>query len=210
MTGQIISQKFSKIESTGATFSDQNPSVKWPVPFRNMDPSSSRSNPPHWDGLSNNDKELYLAISAALSAPTNRDRRNKRLDDFANIIDAIELFINAESNDRWKRALVAGFCRFKDGVAINVGQFKRLILKCKSSINGSLKKMGYDIVLSNAGTCPQFLEEIPILKDSLELRQWTVRLRSTECGSQITAGVVGDDGGGQGQEWGEAELDFAI
>jgi hypothetical protein len=39
--------------------------------------------------------------------------------------------------------------------------------------------MGYDIVLSKAGSCRELLRLIPILEEDVQfLRQWTVRIRS--------------------------------
>jgi hypothetical protein len=74
---------------------------------------------------------------------------------------------------------VCGWCNFPDGIAVNIAQLKLLVCKCKSSISGSLKGMGYDIVLSRPSLCQQLLIQIPYLKDHpVELRQWTVRLCS--------------------------------
>ena len=68
-------------------------------------------NPPHWDLLSDEDKNIYRSIYRALSAPTNRNKRNKRIDDFREIVDAIFLFIDQNESDAWKRRLVCGICK---------------------------------------------------------------------------------------------------
>jgi hypothetical protein len=143
-----------------------------------------RRDPSHWDLLCEDDKEVYRRLSWALSAPTTRDKRNRRVEDFGEIVDAIEVFINVDNVDQWKRCLVCGFCTFGDGVAINISQLKKLVCKCKSSINGSLKWMGYDIVLSKASSAREVLKLMPMLgRHEPDLRQWTIRLRSD---SQIT------------------------
>lgn len=138
-------------------------------------------NPPHWDLLSDDDKVIYKGIYQALSAPTNRNKRNKRIDDFREIVDAILLFINQNETDAWKRRLVCGICKLSNGIAVNIAQLRKLIFKCKASINGSLKLMGYDSVASKTTSCAELFEKIPYLKtNSAELRQWTVRTSSNK------------------------------
>lgn len=138
-------------------------------------------NPPHWDLLSNEDKEIYKGIYQALSAPTNRNKRNKRIDDFREIVDAILLFIDQNEEDAWKRRLVCGICKLSNGIAVNIAQLRKLIFKCKASINGSLKMMGYDSVASKTTSCTELFEKIPYLKNnSAEMRQWTVRTSSNK------------------------------
>lgn len=141
--------------------------------------ASNSKHPNHWDLLNEDDKEIYRQISAALSAPTSKNKRNKKIDDFTEVIVAIERFENTDEKDRWKRCLVCGVCQLSNGIAVNITQLKRLVFKCKSSINGSLKGMGYDTVVSKTSACEELLEAIPYLRNNTtELRQWTVRLRS--------------------------------
>ncbi|KAK8892135.1 hypothetical protein M9Y10_029358 [Tritrichomonas musculus] len=136
-------------------------------------------NPPHWDLLSDEDKRIYKGIYQALSAPTNRNKRNKRIDDFREIIDAIMLFIDQDEADAWKRRLVCGVCKLSNGIAVNIAQLRKLIFKCKASINGSLKLMGYDVIASKTSSCTELFDKIPYLKtNSSEVRQWTIRLSS--------------------------------
>jgi hypothetical protein len=144
-----------------------------------MEPSFDTRHPQHWELLSEDDKEVYRRITAALSAPSNRNKRNKRIDDFREIIDAVELFVNSDDTDKWKRSLVCGVCRLANGIAVNIAQLKRLVFKCKSSINGSLKGLGYEIVISKTASCAELFQVLPQLHNHPgELRQWTVRLRS--------------------------------
>jgi hypothetical protein len=91
--------------------------------------------PQHSELLSEADKDVHRRISAAFSAPS---RRNKRIDDFPEIIEAVELFINSDDVDKWRRSLVCGVFRPANRIAANITQLKWLVFKCKSSINGSL------------------------------------------------------------------------
>jgi hypothetical protein len=131
----------------------------------------------YWDFLSPADKEVYKRINAALAAPTNRSKRNKRVDDFKEILEAIEMFEDSDEEHRWARCLVCGVCKIPHGIAVNTTQLKRLVFKCKSSINGSLKRLGWGQVLSKPPAYEALLDRIPYLRDHpAEARQWTVRV----------------------------------
>jgi hypothetical protein len=154
--------------------------------------------PEHWNILSDVDKEVYLRIRSALAAPSNRNKRNKRMDDFKEVLDAIDIFINTDEENKWKRSLVCGVCQLTDGIAINPTRLQHLIFKCKSSINGCLKGLGYDIVVSNPSLNQELLRQIPMLRNDLsELRQWTIRTRTsspaTEVWTEITPPVVTEE-----------------
>jgi hypothetical protein len=146
-----------------------------------MDNFGRHRRPDYWDLLNDNDKAVYVRLSAALSAPSSRDRRGRRVDDFKDVFDAIETFVNSDETDKWKRCLVCGVCPLSNGIAVNVVQLKRLMFKCKSSINGSLKMLGYDVVLAKAVSCQELFRCLPQLRDnSDELKQWTVRMSSSD------------------------------
>jgi hypothetical protein len=74
-----------------------------------------------------------MSIGAALSAPSNP---NKRIDDFREIIEPVELFINSNDVDKWRRSLVCGVFRLANRIAVNIAQLKWLVFKSKSLING--------------------------------------------------------------------------
>lgn len=134
--------------------------------------------PLHFGLLNNEDRFTYERIASAIAAPSTRNKRNKRAEEFQEIIDALDTYVNYEDGDKWKRALVCGIFKFKNGIAVNISQLKKLVLKCKSSINGSFRAIGYPNVSSKANECSELLECIPFLKNNAsELRQWTIRTR---------------------------------
>jgi hypothetical protein len=134
--------------------------------------------------LSHFDKIVYTQLHQALSAPSTRDKRHRRTDDFKEILEAIELFENIDDDDRWKRCLVCGVFTFPGGIAVNIQQLKALIVRCKSSINGSLKNLGYTRIASKLEGCEPLFETIPFLKThGNELRKWTLRYRPQISGS---------------------------
>lgn len=130
----------------------------------------------YWELLSSDDQTTYRRICSAITAPSLKNKRNTKIDDFKEMLEAVDLFENHESEEKWKRCLVCGVVKFHGGIAVNISQLKQLVKKCKSSINGSLKGMGYTIISGKASECSELLEIIPNLKGNLgELRQWTVR-----------------------------------
>jgi hypothetical protein len=140
------------------------------------------SNPPaeqlkFYDLLSPDDKLKYGELRAILSSKLRRNRRGKRLDEFAEILASIHSFCVRQDGSDWQRSLVCGVCWLPNGIAINNRQLSILIGKCKSSINGSLQKMGYFAVQNRAETSAPLTDAIPMLRNHFnELREWTVRL----------------------------------
>lgn len=143
---------------------------------------ASNDLPNHWDFLNDADKQTYERIRAALTAPSNKNKKNKRADEFRDILEAIYLFENHDEVDKWKRCLVCGVYKFDGGIAVNISALKRLVFKCKSSINGSLKAIGYPTVTYKSSQCEELLQGIPFLKgNTVELRQWTVRFQDPQA-----------------------------
>lgn len=136
--------------------------------------------PGFYDLLSDSDKEGYNQLRTALSSKNCRNRRNKRLETFSEMLNAIHTYAIRNDDSDWKRCLVCGVLWLSNGIAINTRQMRLLIDKCKSSINGSLHRMGYSAVTCRGDTSNQIVELIPMLKNNFpELRQWTVRQMST-------------------------------
>jgi hypothetical protein len=151
--------------------------------------------PQYWTLISDDDKAVYRRISTALSAPTSRNKRNRRIEDFQAILDALEVFQNSDTDDKWKRCLVCGICRLPRGIAVNTTQLKHLVFKCKSSINGALKGLGYNDIITGPAASEELLREIPYLRDNpAELRRWTIRTSSApqtaDRPSDVTPPVV--------------------
>ncbi|OHT05304.1 hypothetical protein TRFO_27001 [Tritrichomonas foetus] len=135
--------------------------------------------PKYWNLLSETDRYQYSIMRAEMSSPSNKNQRNKRIETFTDALDKIKKFAIREDNDDWKRCLVCGICWLPEGIAINTHQLRILIFKCKSSINGSLQKMGFNVNLGRTDAANAMVNSIPFLKDnSSELRQWTVRKKS--------------------------------
>lgn len=130
--------------------------------------------PKYWDLLKTDDQHIYREMHQAITAPIMK--KVSRVEDFREIIDAIDLFENIDDDDKWKRCLVCGIFKVKDMIAVNICQLKYLISKCKSSINGSLRRIGYGKTVKKAEVYELLFESIPYLKKNpSELRKWTMR-----------------------------------
>jgi hypothetical protein len=141
------------------------------------DRSKNDYRPKYYDLLSPPDQMQYDDLRASLSSQMCRNRRGKRLEGFSDMLSSIRTFCIRHTEDDWKRCLVCGVCWLPNGIAINNRQLSILIDKCKSSINGSLQKMGYSTLQSRNESSSSLCDMIPLLKNNFnELREWTVRL----------------------------------
>lgn len=132
--------------------------------------------PMYWDRINEEDKEAYLQLRKFLSSPGFKNRRNKSIATFKQIIDTIRQYIEKGDGRDNDRALVCGIIWIPDGIAINTHQLHLLIDKCKSSINGSFQAMNYGTNPTASDSAGQIITKFPFLKDNFpELRQWTVR-----------------------------------
>lgn len=138
---------------------------------------SGKYKPKFFSMLDDHDQQRYETLRAALSSHICRNRRGKRLETFAEMLNTIRQFcVRGDEND-WRRCLVCGVCWVPNGIAVNTRQLGILIDKCKSSINGSLQKMGYSTLQSRGDSAAAVSDAIPCLRDDFsELREWTVRL----------------------------------
>lgn len=143
--------------------------------------------PNYWYLLSEADKYRYSCLRVRLSNPAFRNpKNNKKTDSFADIMDTIKHFCIRNDKDDWRRCLVCGICWMPEGIAINTRQLRQLVFKCKSSINGSLHKMGFTVNLGRSEAATAVSLAIPILKDNTnELRQWTVR----QCDNRLPSPI---------------------
>ena len=136
--------------------------------------------PQYWELLTEDDKLQYTTLQKNFSSGALKKLRNGRAETFEEILEEIRQFCIKEddpTND-WKRFLVCGICWMDQAIAINTRQLKLLVCKCKSSINGSLQKMGYTTNMAHSESWKILFPKIPLLKDHYsELRKWTIRYK---------------------------------
>ena len=140
-----------------------------------------KSLPKFWNLLPESDKISYMNMRSRFAFTSSQNQRNKRVSTFNEILQAIHRFCIQHDKNDWIRCFVCGVMWLKEGIAINNQQMRILISKCKSSINGSLLRIGYVNSLGRTETAAAMIKAVPLLKDNTsELRQWTVRTKSIQ------------------------------
>lgn len=142
-------------------------------------PKKSRGrmgSPLYWGMLNPMDMQRYNYLRLALSSSETKNQRNRRIATFTEAMEAVRGFaIRGDSNDKL-RCLVCGIAWLPEGIAINTHQLKLLISRCKSSINGSLQKLGFTENLGRTAAANAMIAQYSFLKEnSTELRKWSVR-----------------------------------
>lgn len=136
--------------------------------------------PQHFNLLPEPDKIAYRTLQITLNPGPIIGNKWRPPDSFEDNLRKIRLFVERGDENDWKRYLVCGICWLDNGIAINTRQLKLLLSKCKSSINGSLLKMGYSTDTTNTGSKNALFSKIPLLKGNFnELRQWTFRMKTS-------------------------------
>jgi hypothetical protein len=140
---------------------------------------SSVNEPQYWNLLSEEDKASYIQLKNGFLMNAPSRSRNNTVDNFDGMLESIRQFAERDNEDDWRRFLVCGLCWMPNALAINTRQLRLLVSKCKSSINGSLQKLGYTTDMSHSESWKGLFPHIPMLKDHFrELRQWTIRYKT--------------------------------
>ena len=128
------------------------------------------------DFLNKEDIDYYQKLKKTLSSHICRNCRNKRVESFNKMLITIYHFINRKKEDNWKRSLICGVCWYKNYICVNIRQMSCLLEKCKSSINGSLKRLFLVVLPNKQQSMKILIEAIPYLKNHQEiLHMWSVR-----------------------------------
>jgi hypothetical protein len=119
--------------------------------------------------------------------------RGNRVEHFSDCLALVASFVDGQSQDVWKRALVCGVCQMDNGLAVNNARLQIFSGRSKSSINDLLAKMRYRTVAIHHENQAAVIAKIPYLStDNNEFRQWTYRV--PERAFEI--GIPGCTGGG--------------
>lgn len=139
--------------------------------------ASDKQLPKYFNLLSAEDQKQYLELQSYLSSKECRNNRGRRLTKFSEILNSIHQFCIKNDENDVLRCMVCGVCWLPPkGIAINIRQLHVLLDKCKSSINGSLQRMGYNPLPPKNDLVNKLIEFIPNLKNNFsELREWTIR-----------------------------------
>lgn len=131
---------------------------------------------PFFDFLTSTEKLEYERLRCTLSAPERRYNRNRRVSTFEEILNEVKAFCRMGNGLLSIRSVVCGICWIGDDIALNICDFRNLIGRSKSSINGVFQKMGYESVTVKGKELSLLLTNLPILKSKMsECRKWTIR-----------------------------------
>jgi hypothetical protein len=126
--------------------------------------------------LSEADRAAYAHLQVVVARSTFSSPRNQRVKSFAGALDVIRQFVMRDDSEDSLRGMACGLYWLPDGIAVDVHEVRLLVPRCKSSINGSLHKLGYTHSLARL-QCAEVLTKIfPLLRQqTAELRKWSIR-----------------------------------
>jgi hypothetical protein len=131
--------------------------------------------PTFWQALNEEDRTKYLELRSGISFG-QPNLRNGGLFSFVEVLNVIRQYVIRGEPDDQIRCVACGVCWLPGGIAYSVGQLSLLTGKCKSSINGSLKKIGYSSKLVRGEGTVTLASYLPFLREHpVEHRKWTVR-----------------------------------
>ncbi|OHT13764.1 hypothetical protein TRFO_15976 [Tritrichomonas foetus] len=114
-----------------------------------------------------------------VSNDTHHHIKNSPIETFKNSLLKIQRFAKRGDSDDWKRSLACGIAWIDDNnIVINTRQLRLLLFKCKSSINGSLQKIGYTKTIGRSEALQVVQSIFPLINGNLaELRKWSMRVK---------------------------------
>lgn len=142
-----------------------------------MDPASP---PPYLvnpiESLSAEDGEYYMALQASFPETSHLTARDRKNNSFRKEVTQIIDFVDRRDEDREVRACATGLVKVGNLLCVNTRQLKKLIHRCKSSINNGLQHLGFTAVKLKPGDDRLLAAALPgIAHYPCIARQWTVR-----------------------------------
>jgi hypothetical protein len=171
---------------------------------KNVDISKLEKIPEYWERLTEDDQKRYIAMHMTLSSSNCKNKRFKSNQTFKFILETIMAYILRGDMQDYNRSLVCGLFYInkmkanlgpmdKEIILTNTNQLKILLKRSKSSINDSLKCLGYVSIQVDDKECiagedisgmsqPSIVAKIiPEFQNMYhKTRQWIVRQRSAD------------------------------
>jgi hypothetical protein len=132
--------------------------------------------PKYFSLLSAEEQSQYETLRCKLGSRGCRNNRDRRDAAFEENLSWIKDFCERGAGRDSIRSMVCGICWFPAALAVNIRNLRILTGKCKSSINGSLQRVGFQAVAPNDKTLDFLIQKMPELqRDSPSAREWSVR-----------------------------------
>lgn len=138
--------------------------------------------PEHFNQLDPKDKEEYIKLREKFYNIEKTTKGKDKLQSLTNAINDIKTFCRPGSSDDWKRSIACGIIFLSSSsIAINIQQLKILLCRCKSSINGSFKSLGYSSLSYDGKKIQKLLSKIPEFKNTKrESKKWTIKKHESD------------------------------
>lgn len=125
------------------------------------------------ESLTEEDKREYMALQESFRTSQSSDRHTAT---FQQEISRIVRFVDICPDRREQRALAAGLIYTGTYFCVNTQQLRKLICRCKSSINNGFQQLGFVSLKMKAKAQSCLLSALPcLMHDAFSIRQWTVR-----------------------------------
>jgi hypothetical protein len=132
--------------------------------------------PQHWSLLHTDDQLAYMTLKVIVERLAIRTSRDRAAQNFRLLMTRLQEYIIRHDEDDWKRSLVCGIAWLGDTIAISTTQLRKLMGKCKSSVNNGFQSIGFIPAPMSADCAEQLTCAIPLMREDLrETRKWTVR-----------------------------------
>ena len=139
--------------------------------------------PSHFELLSKLDQDKYIDLQKKLfKLCMERSKKHKKVQDLQNCIQRIQDYCIQNDYEDKNRCFVCGIFWIEYGIAINIENLQILVRKCRSSINTTLRKMGYQLTEGRCDANTFFKKIIPNINLTRhEERLWSFRTNSKTC-----------------------------
>lgn len=131
--------------------------------------------------MTEQDQKEYLSLFNFFISCDEKNKRNHGMDTFIAHLIKVHRFISQKNSLDIFRGFVCGI-EFGSGfIIVNTKRLKRLMVRSKSCINGSLQKLGFQMTRKQQDVSGFFKDILPGVDSRLcNSRQWCVRIRTHE------------------------------
>jgi hypothetical protein len=133
---------------------------------------------PSWSSLSPQERSEYLDLKYHFHHDLAPNEKDRNLRHFRKDVHSILDFINSTTGNREHRAIVCGLAAHGRFLCIHQSQLKQFMGRCKSSINGSFRRLGFSQLDVKRDSLSNLVAALPSLEyEPSAQKQWSVRQR---------------------------------